>query len=162
MLRQYILKVIRLSQINSFFLVVDANVIGYTTENPLDARFFKASEILCRIVTKPHRIVLDLKRGNEETILDEYQRQMAKSQLARQWLIALQAGTEKIVYRHRANVHLKVLSDPDDEKYIQVAVNSPHKIIISEDSDLSTISDEVEVKNLGIKIWEFDIALNQL
>jgi hypothetical protein len=63
-----------MTQNNNFFLVMDANVIGYTGNSPLDPITFKASEILCRILRNPHKLVLDLKRGNDETIFDEYER----------------------------------------------------------------------------------------
>jgi len=152
-----------MSQRGGFYLVVDANVIGYTSENPLDDRTFKASQILCRILLAYHKIVLDYRQQNADSIMDEYERQVKKSQLARFWLIAMQAkAADKIAYRHRAPVHLTALSDPDDEKYFQVAVNSPHKIIISEDSDFTNIANHVQVLNLGISIWEFDLALTQL
>jgi predicted nucleic acid-binding protein len=148
---------------DGFHLVVDANVLGYTSDSPIDPRTFKASDILCRILLALHKIVLDYGQQNAECIMDEYERQGRKSQLARYWIIAMQAKcADKIVYRQRAPVHLSVLTDPDDEKYIQVAVNSPNKIILSEDSDLTSIADDNEVLRLGIAIWGFDFALGKL
>lgn len=151
----------RLSQTNKLCLVVDANVIGYTSHGPLDPMTFQASMILCRILYICHKIVLDIKKPNEIGILDEYQKQ-AKTELARWWVIAMQAVGDKIVYRYRAAVHFSILSDPTDEKYLQVAVNSPNRIIISEDSDLSSIANHVEVTSKGIEIWGFELALSRL
>ncbi len=142
---------------------MDANVIGYTGASPLDPKMFKASEILCRILRNPHKLVLDCKRGNDETILDEYQRQIKTSQLAQKWLIAMQQTKDKIEYRYRAyTIHINGLSDPDDEKYFQLAIKSPNKIIISEDSDLTDIAEDPQVIQLGIQIWGFDICLNKI
>ena len=149
-------------QNNKLFLVVDANVVGCTHHDPFDSNTFKAVEILGRILRVCHRVVLDIKEQNEDSILDEYARQ-ARSDLAKKWLIAIQAKESgKIAFRHRATVHFSGLSDPDDEKYLQVAMNSPHKVIISEDSDLMKIADHDEIKSQGIRIWGFEEALAKL
>lgn len=143
---------------------MDANVIGFTGNDPSDHNWLKASEIMCRVLNNPHKLVLDHKRGNDETILDEYQRQMIRSEFARKWLEALKQKTgDKVVFRYRAyGFHIDALTDPDDEKYVQVAVNSPSKIIISEDGDLTRITNDLQVVNSGIKIWDFDSSLNNL
>lgn len=144
------------------YLVVDANILGHTSHAPIDDQTWKAADILCRILHVCHKIVLDYETGNTDSIIAEYRRQAESNPLVQRWLIAMQTRDDKIIYRNRSSVHLSVLSDPTDEKYFQVAVNSPHKIIISEDSDLVSIANDVEVTSKGITIWGFDTALNNL
>ena len=143
------------------FLVVDAWVLGTASGNPLDDITWKAADVLDRIIHVCHKVVLDLEEQTSETILDEYKRQ-AKSEVARRWIIAIQAKTDKIVNRARAQISLSAVSDPDDLKYFQVAANSPHKLIISEDSDLTSIANHPQVTGMGIKIWRLDEALCNL
>lgn len=142
--------------------MVDANVLGHTSHSPTSDRAWKAAEILARILNVCHKIVLDIGQHNTESILDEYNRQVLSNALVQRWLIAMQTRNDKIVYRSRSATHLSVLTDPDDEKYIQVAMNSPHKIIVSEDSDLTNIANDDEVTSKGIVIWGFDAALSNL
>jgi|WetSurMetagenome_2_1015567.scaffolds.fasta_scaffold232786_2 predicted nucleic acid-binding protein len=151
-----------MSQDSGRFIVVDANVLGHTCNPPEDIRTWKAAQILCAIETGKHVVVLDLKsQTGEETILDEYHRQR-KSEIARYWLIALQTGKDRILWRYKSKIKIAALSDPDDQKYFQVAINSPHKIIVSEDSDLGTIANHQEVTSKGIAIWGFDKTLSEL
>jgi hypothetical protein len=144
------------------YLVVDANVLGHTSHAPIDDQTWKAADILSRILHVCHKIVLDYETGDADSIIAEYRRQAESNPLVQRWLIAMQTRDDKIIYRSRASVHLSVLSDPTDEKYFQVAVNSPHKIIISEDSDLLDIAGDAEVTCKGIVVWGFDEALNHL
>jgi len=153
--------VISLAAVTKKFLVVDAWVLGKASTNSVDDSVFKAADVLARILYVCHRVVLDLATPNSETILDEYKRQ-AKSDLTKRWLIAIQTRPDKVVYRYKANVTLPVLSDPDDLKYLQVALNSPNKLIISEDGDLASIANDPQVVSRGIVIWSLDAALSNL
>lgn len=150
-----------MSQTNKLYLVIDANVIGHTCHGPLDPKTWKAAQILCKILYDNHIVVLDIKVSNEDSILDEYSRQ-SKSELAKWWLIALRTESNRISWRYKANISIPALSDPDDQKYFQVAVNSPHKIIVSEDGDLGTIANHNDVISKGIAIWGFDTAVAKL
>jgi hypothetical protein len=143
------------------FLVVDAWVLGTASGNPLDEKAWKAADVLARIIHVCHKVVLDPEEQGLDTILDEYSRQ-ARSEVVRRWIVAIQAKDDKIVRRPRAQISLQALSDPDDQKYFQVAVNSPHRVIISEDSDLTSIANHPDVTNKGIEIWDLDRALSNL
>ena len=122
---------------------------------------WKAVDVLCKILYVCHRIVLDPEDPCADTILDEYQRQ-ATSEITRRWIIAIHTRQDKIVYRPRAPISVSVLTDPDDLKYFQVAINSPHKVIISEDSDLTSIASHPQVTNKGLAIWNLDDAQKNL
>jgi hypothetical protein len=75
----------------------------------------------------------------------------------------LQQTTDKIVYRYRAYaLHITALTDPDDEKYFQLAVNSPNKVVISEDSDIANLAQDPQITHLGINIWGFDFCLTKI
>lgn len=149
-----------LSQPNRRFLVVDAFVLGKAVERSSNSDRWKAIDVLCRIMYVCHKIVLDPEKVNEDNIIDEYRRQ-AVSELTKWWLITIQTR-QKIAIRNRAPITISVLADPDDQKYFQVAINSPHKIIISEDSHFTDIADHNEVTSKGISIWNLDYSLSQL
>jgi len=142
------------------FLVVDAWVIATASRKALDDNVWKAIEVLSRILHVCHKIILDPEDPRNDTILDEYQRQ-AKSEITKRWIITMQTRP-KIAYRPRARLSLPILADPDDLKYFQVAVNSPHKIIISEDSDISNIANHPQVIGKGLTIWTLDDSLSNL
>lgn len=141
------------------YLVLDAYVIA--TASAFSVKCWKAIEILCRIIEVCHRIVLDLERPDEDNIIDEYRRQ-ATAEVTKRWIVAMQARADKVAYRPRASVVISALSDPDDLKYIQVAVNSPHRIIVSEDSDLTNIANHPDITSKGIAVWDLDLALASL
>jgi len=141
-------------------LVVDACVLGKAAERSSNSDVWKAIEVLCRIMHVCHKIVLDPEKLNEDNIIDEYRRQ-AISELTKWWLITIQTR-EKIAFRDRAPITISVLTDPDDQKYFQVAINSPHRVIISEDSHFTNIANHPEVTSKGISIWDLDHSLDQL
>lgn len=140
--------------------MLDAWVIAKASERSTNNVVWKAIDVLSRILHVCHKIVLDPENPNEDNIVDEYERQ-ARSEVAKRWLITMQTK-QKIVYRSRAPISLPILTDPDDLKYFQVAVNSPHRIIISEDSDLTSIAGHHQVTSKGIVIWTLDDALTNL
>jgi predicted nucleic acid-binding protein len=107
-----------------------------------------------------HKIVLDHEKNDEDNIIDEYNRQ-ALSELTKRWLITIKEKG-KTVIRNRAPMTVSVITDPDDQKYFQVAVNSPHRIIISEDRHFTNIAEHEEVTCRGISIWDLDQALSEL
>ena len=144
----------------SRYLVLDAFVIGKASVRSSNPEVWKARDVLCRIKYVPHTIILDPEKNNEDNIIDEYRRQ-AVSEMTKRWLITIQTG-ENIVFRDRAPITISVLTDPDDQKYFQVAVNSPHKIIISEDSHFTKIANHKEVTSKGLHIWGLDQSLNEL
>ncbi|MCK5347717.1 MAG: hypothetical protein KAR20_30120 [Candidatus Heimdallarchaeota archaeon] len=143
------------------YLVVDAFVIGKASSHSPNGDMWKAVDILCKIVYTCHKIVLDPEKADEDNIIDEYRRQ-AVSQLTKWWLVTMQTRQNKIVFRDRASINISVLTDPDDQKYFQVAINSPHKIIISEDRHFTGIAKHAEVTSKGISIWDLDNSLSQL
>lgn len=149
-----------MSKVNKKFLVLDAYVIGKACEGCLSSEAWKAIDVLSRIQYVPHTIVLDFERNNEDNIIDEYKRQ-AITELTKRWVIKIQMG-DNIIFRDRAPVTISVLTDPNDQKYFQVAINSPHKLIISEDSHFSNITNHPEVTKHGIRIWALDESLRQL
>ena len=143
------------------FLVVDAWVIATASKHSLENAVWKAVDVLCKILCVCHKIVLDYEDPVADTILNEYQRQ-AKSEITKRWIIAMQSRQDKIVYRPRASINISVLTDPDDLKYFQVAINSPHKVIISEDSDLMSIASHPEITSKGLAVWNLDDAQSNL
>lgn len=151
---------IKLSRGSRRFLVVDAWVLATASAHSSNDVVWKAVDILCKILYVCHKIVLDPEDPSADTILDEYQRQ-ATSEITRRWIIAIQTR-DKVVYRPRAPISLPVLTDPDDLKYFQVAMNSPHKVIISEDSDITSIASHPQVTSKGIAIWNLDDAQRNL
>jgi len=149
-----------LSVANRQSVVVDAWVVGKASSHPPDDSVWKAAGVLVRIMYVCHKIVMDLPAANQEGILDEYKRQ-ATSDLTRRWIIAVQRQ-EKMIWRPRAAISIPALTDPDDLKYFQVAVNAPNKNIVSEDSDFTSIANHYDVTSKGIKIWTLDEALAKL
>jgi predicted nucleic acid-binding protein len=143
------------------FLVVDACVIAEASKHSTDDKTWKAVDILSRILYVCHKIVLDYEDPEQDNIIDEYERQ-ATSTVTKSWIQAMQFRGDKIVYRGRSPLSFPALTDPHDEKYLQVAVNSPHKIVISEDSDLTDLKNDPQLVNNGINIWSFDVALRNL
>lgn len=150
----------RLPQPNGRFLVVDANVIGHASRDSIDDQASNAVEILCKIKRANHKVVVDYLQRNQDNIINEYDRQ-TKSAFTRNWLIEMNRR-EKIVPRHRSTIEIRACTDPTDQKYFQVAINTTHKIIISEDSHFTDIKEDDEVTNHGITIWEFDDAISNL
>lgn len=144
----------------SRYLVLDAFVIGKASDRSSNPEVWKARDVLCRIKYVSHTIVLDPEKNNEDNIIDEYRRQ-AVSEMTKRWLITIQTG-ENVVFRDRAPITISVLTDLDDQKYFQVAVNSPHKIIISEDPHFTDIANHEEVTSKGLQIWGLDQSLNKL
>jgi len=150
-----------MSQDNRLFLVMDAWIIATTKDrDPRCDEVWKAAEVMSKILRICHKIVLDCD-GTRETILDEYERVAKGSQFAQQWLIAMKTKG-KFVYRSRSVVTFQALTDVDDLKYLQTAMNSPHKKIITGDSDLLTIADDHRIRAEGIDIWSLDEALAKL
>lgn len=135
-------------------------MIAKASEKSSNAKVWKAIDVLSRIFHVCHKIVLDPSNPNQDNIIDEYERQ-ARSEVTKRWLISMQTR-QKIKYRSRAPIILPILSDPDDLKYFQVASNSPHKVIVSEDSDLTRIANNRQITSKGIAIWTLDDALNNL
>ena len=147
-------------QLNKRYLVVDANVIGHASRDSLDNQSIKAHKLLASIYQDCHKIVVDYSKRNQDNIIDEYERQ-TRSVFTRNWLIVMNRKN-KIVQRNRALITIRACTDPDDQKYFQVAVNTTHKIIISEDSHFTEIKEDPEVIGRGITIWEFTDALSNL
>jgi len=117
----------------------------------------KSTELLVRILHKCHRIVLD-EKGE---ILKEYQRH-AKSEFVRRWFIQLQMYADKVVYRSRTPLKISKPLHEDDIKFIEIVAKSPHKIIITGNSDLLEIKENEEIKGLGITIMDVDEALGKI
>lgn len=141
-------------------VVVDSWVVGKASSHPPDDSTWKAASVLARIMYVCHKIVMDEPAANQESILDEYRRQ-ATSDLTKWWIISVQRQ-EKMIWRPRAAISIPALTDPDDLKYFQVAVNTPNKNIISEDSDITSIANHNDVTSKGIRIWKLDDALAKL
>jgi len=68
----------------------------------------------------------------------------------------------KFISRPRAHLELDIDFDPDDLKFLEVAINSPHRIIITGDSDFLTIRDEEQIRNNRIQILTVEEALKEL
>lgn len=118
------------------------------------AEFFKSIELLSRIYNKCHRIILDY----DGEIEKEYEKH-AKD-FSKRWLVRMSILQDKIKFRGRAS--MKINMDPDDKKFIEVAVNSPDRIVISGDSDFFDDEFKKQIKDKRLKIFTVDEALVEL
>ena len=148
--------------ISKKYVVVDTWVLerAFPPEAPFERNEIevtsKAAELLSRIIRVCHRVVLDY---NQE-ILGEYSRHIRG--FVGQWLKLASRCPDKIQYRPRGQIRLNVRFDPSDYKFLEVAVNSPHKIVISGDSDFLNIRNDPEISAHGIRIMDLDEALREL
>lgn len=142
------------------YVVLDTWLLAKASTFPKDSmesdEVSKAAELLFRILHKCHRIVLD----EEGEMLTEYERH--KSEFIRRWLIQIRMYTDKVMFRSRTPLKIRKPLHINDVKFIEVTVKSPHKTLITGDSDLLKIKENEEIKRLGIKIMDVDEALQKL
>lgn len=125
------------------YLVIDTWVWvkAQTAESP------EAGELLYMVLRKcEHKIVVDC----EEEIINEYKKHIA-GHMAK--LFQRMSQTNKILHRPKTQVNLSHF-DPSDMKFIQVALSTPDKIVISGDSDFINLRQKL--------IMDHSIELRQL
>jgi len=117
-----------------------------------------ALQLLSTIYTNCHSVVVD----EDGEIFDEYERFIRREDSLAKWFISMSNEPRKFISRPRAHLELGINFDPDDLKFLEVAINSPHRIIITGDSDFLTIRNEEQIRNLGIRILTVEEALREL
>ena len=143
------------------YVVLDTWVLAKVSTFPKDAgesdEVWKAMDLLSKIIYKCHRVVLD----DKGEILEEYNRHK-KSEFARHWLILICKRANKVEWVTRAALKINKPLDPDDVKFVEVAVGSPHRLIVTGNSDLLNIKDNEEIKSYRLKILDVNEALQEL
>ena len=86
-----------------------------------------ASQLLSTIYTRCHGVVVD---ENGE-IFEEYKRFLRQDEFLAKWFISMSNKSGKFLSRARGHVDLDTAFDPDDLKFLEVAINSPHRIIVT-------------------------------
>lgn len=144
------------------YLVVDTWVLEYAstprgqlTESQIELHS-KAVELLARIIHRCHRVILDY-NGD---ILSEYSSHIRG--FVGEWLQMVARYPMKVQYRPRSRVRLQANFDPNDLKFLEVAINSPHRIVISGDSDFLTIKENPDILSQNIRILDLEEALREL
>lgn len=141
------------------YVVVDTWVLAKASKNPSTkgdaSEMFKANEVLSKIYNKSHKVVLD----DENQILGEWRRHMRGSVVL--WVKWMQSLEGKIVWRSKGKGFEKI--NKDDRKFVKVAAASPHRILITGDTDfIEEVSGDEEAKNHKIRVWDLDKALKML
>jgi predicted nucleic acid-binding protein len=133
--------------------------IGNWPSNPTQAtQIWLAAQVLSMICTRCHSVVLD----EENEIYKEYDPYLRSEDILQKWFISMSNTPGKFISRPRKRLELDVNLDPDDLKFLEVATNSPHRTIITGDSDLLSIRNEEQIVNLGIRILTAEEALREL
>jgi len=114
-----------------------------------------ATELLWRIVNVCHRIVFD----DDGEIFCEYEEHIGSDIALRKWFTSMSMYSAKIVSRPRARGAFSVRIHTDDVKFLEVAVNSPHKTIVTNDHDLIDVRNDPEIMGHGIRILTIQEAL---
>ena len=117
-----------------------------------------AAELLSKVYTKCHRVVID----QEGDILEEYSQHIRVNDFLRKWWIAVSSLVGKLTTRPRAQMTLDIDLDPDDVKFLEVIVNAPHRILVTGNSDFLAIRDHQRIRDLGVRILTVEEALRQL
>lgn len=117
-----------------------------------------ASQLLSTIYTRCHGVVVD---ENGE-IFEEYKRFLRQDEFLAKWFISMSNKSGKFLSRARGHVDLDTAFDPDDLKFLEVAINSPHRIIVTGDSDFFAIRNDEQIRNNRIQILTVEEALRQL
>ncbi len=143
------------------YLVIDTWVLEKAStprNNPTETQIeiqSKAVELLARIVSQCHRVVLDY----DGEILSEYSRHIRG--FVGEWLQMVMKYPQKMQYRPRGHVPLSNF-DPADVKFLEVAVNTPHRIVVSGESDFLTKKEDPQVLSQEIRILDLGEALEEL
>ena len=142
------------------YVVVDTWVLAKASENPRtegDASdMFKANEVLSKIYNKGHKVVLD----DEDQIIGEWRRHMYSGSVV-YWFKWMQSLEGRIVWRSKGKGFKKI--NKDDRKFVKVAAVSPHRILITGDTDfIEEVNGDEEAKNHKIRVWNLDEALKML
>ena len=69
---------------------------------------------------------------------------------------------DKIDYRSRMPLNVKCRIAPNDLKFFEVAVKSPHRIYVTTEKKHHQLKELEEIKNLELKILNIDEALEEL
>lgn len=123
-----------------------AAIQNWPTHPDRSREILMAAELLGKVYTKCHRIVID----QEGEIFEEYHPHIEADDFLRKWWIAVSSLVGKLSTRPRAEVTLNINLDPDDFKFLEVAVNTPHKILVTSNSDFLTIRDHQQVTDLRV------------
>jgi len=132
------------------YLVIDTWIWekAQTSESP------ESLELLAKILRKcEYKIVCD---PNGE-IIEEYKKHIRELR----YLFRAMVQKDKIVPRPKSSLKIKDF-DRSDLKFVEVAITTPDKIIVSGNSDFFHLKERPEVKKLQVKILTPMEALNIL
>jgi len=151
-----------LTAVEKRYLVLDtcvlASIQNWPTHLERAREIMMAAELLSKIYAECHCVVID----QEGEILEEYNRHIGADDFLRKWWIATSSLTGKLTTRPRAQITLGIHLDPDDQKFLEVVLNTPHRTIVTDNSDFLTIRDHQKIRDLGVRILSVEEALHQL
>ena len=116
----------------------------------------KSRELLGKIYDKCHRVIFDWGE-----IFKEWRKYLFESLITRTWYTEM-LSSGKLELREGKEVELSDFPDPDDEKFVKVALVSGEKAIITGDQEFLNWGRSQEAKSLGIKVWSVEEALRRL
>jgi predicted nucleic acid-binding protein len=145
---------------SSSLLVLDTWVIAKTKDAEDSITQWKAIELLSKILNACWGVAPDY----EDEIRREYRLHMGE--VTEQWLIQMSAKQSalvsmKVVYRGRNSLTMIDGFDPDDMKFIELAINVPGKRIVTGDSDFLTKKTEIRT-TYGIEVLTIQETLDLL
>lgn len=135
-----------------------ASICNWPTNPEQRMQIWSCLQLLSTIYTNCHSVVVD---ENGE-IFDEYKRFMRREDSLAKWFISMSNEPRKFISRPRAHFELDIAFDPDDLKFLEVAINSPHRIIVTCDSDFLKIRNEEQIRDNRIRILTVEEALREL
>ncbi len=136
-------------------LVIDTGI--FCAASDFDHEFHdESAELLYSVYTKCHKVLID----EEGEIIKEYRAATARfrSEFFSKWITKMQARG-KILVRRQSKATISI--DPDDLKFIRVACNSPHRLILAFDTDYEK-AQEAAKRELNITILNLNLALKLL
>ncbi len=147
---------------NKRSLVLDTWVIAKATSEKGEEveEISKAQYLLQKIYHHCHIVLLDLGEP-ESQILGEWNRYLWATPVTRIWYAAMNASG-KFGWRNKRRMQLPRFFDPNDEKFVQLAVTTSDKVIITGEEKFTNWGRTEEARNLGVKVWDLEKALQEL
>lgn len=147
---------------DKLFLVLDTWVIARASSEEREEAesILKAQHVLQEIYHQCHIVVLDLAEP-ESQIWEEWKRYLFRSFITRVWYAEMNSSG-KWAWANKEQLQLSNFPDPDNEKFVQVAVTLPQKLVITGDEELINWGQTEEARNLGVEIWSIEEALEKL
>ncbi len=116
----------------------------------------KSRELLRKIYNECHKVIFD--RGE---IFEEWKRYLYRSKDTTIWYAAMWASG-KLEPKEGEEVELSNFPDPDDEKFVRVALVSGERAIITGDQEFLNWGRSQEARSLNVEVWSVEEALRRL